>query len=96
MVSAEDPAGTKPRGSLFGGTLLTLGTGVIAELFARLEVFNADVRMLRLYASRTGGAPDDSGPAHTAHSRGAAMNSRFSYSGNLSTVQPRLFAAGSA
>ncbi len=96
MVRGVDLAGLKARDSLFDTALLTLGTGVIAELFARLKVLYADVRMLRLYATRTRGAPDDFLPAHAAHSRGAKTNSLSPYSGNLSTVQPRLFAAGSA
>ncbi len=96
MVHGVDLAGLKARGGLFGAALLAVGTGVIAELFARLQVFNADVCVLRLYAASTRGATDDFGPAHAAHSRGAKTNSLSPYSGNLSTVQPRLFAAGSA
>jgi len=96
VVRGEDLAGLKARDGLFDTALLAAGTGVVGEFHTRLEVLYADVRMVRLYASRAGGAPDDFLPAHTAHSRGETMNSRFSYSGSLSTVQPRLFAAGSA
>jgi hypothetical protein len=78
VVRGEDLAGLKARDGLFDTALLAAGTGVVAELFARREVFNADVRMLRLYASSAGGAPDDFGPAHTA--RSAKTNSAFRYS----------------
>lgn len=40
--------------------------------------------------------PGDTLGPHAAHSTGAKTNSSFPYSGNLWTVQPRLFAAGSA
>jgi hypothetical protein len=96
VVRGEDLAGLKARDGLFDTALLAAGTGVVGEFHTRLEVLYADVWMLRLYATRARGAPDDSGPAHAAHSRGAKTNSLSPYSGNLSTVQPRLFAAGSA
>ncbi len=67
MVHGEDLAGLEAREGLFNGADLAAGTGVVAELFARLEVLHADVRMLRLYASSAGGAPDDFLPAHSAH-----------------------------
>ncbi len=67
MVRGEDLAGLKALDGLLDAALLTGGPGVIAELFARLQVLYADVGVLRLYASSARGAPDDSRPTHATH-----------------------------
>ena len=96
MVHGVDLAGPKARGGLFGAALLAVGTGVVGEFLARLEVLYADVWMLRLYAARAGGAPDDSGPAHTGTSHDRHVQPSSCRSSPVTVVTPVTEASFSA
>jgi len=63
VVHGVDLAGLQARDGIFGAALLAAGTGVVGEFHARLEVLYADVWMLRPYAARAGGAPEDAAHA---------------------------------
>ncbi len=59
MVHDEDLTSLQACGGLLGGPLLTARRRVIGELPARLEVLDADVWVVHLYALRAGRAAKD-------------------------------------
>ncbi len=66
----------------------------VARLPAPVEALEDEVWLVVVYALPASGALDYA--LHATPSIGGNTNSSLPYSGNLSTVHPRLFAAGSA